>query len=1213
MRFVKRIICLLLILSCVLFTGCNSILYNGNLKVEPYAPPTLPVDISQKVEKKVEEVQQLELDEKYEIEGTNAFYFLPEHENKPEAMIDFKVLDYRPQEGFIYCYKTPYYGSAEEGDLGLTAAETGIAPEERVGTETKDSNFQVTVLMSYRPDTRAYHVFFTHLEEQPESDQVTQNVAGVGELSGSINESQIMAHKLANEDLYFLFIGNKGYLFNPKGEQTWSYDYSTVISQEVEILTKRHQRSGYRAEVTISNVVMDGSRYVYIPVSLQLEKEDGDGLDLDSLDANDQALENTSFHVILSCYNLDIGPGNSENIVFTSENENWEAQREEWLKDDGKTFEDWESLENYLEENSMTRIKMRSPSRGGDRFPVFATVGHSINMELAGIENLLYIDGYSLHVWILNNLPLIREKLGSSLPEGYQWWHVAIWSNLLDAYLNEYYFWNNMSEKEREEWVNLSKALLALKAMESGGAEIPGIGPGIWNGFENAVPLPENGWQLEALFAAKTSVYEDGSAITRYADVQIPGRYKSGKSSDLPLARVETVEYTPELERTFYYEEEETYEDENGDEHTRIVTYSYSQIAPAVPLKYQVVFPEGTTVFWVESQETDAQVSPSGGFGALYLSDLSDADTADEDFISRAVYDDGLTPIPLSDSQVRGKSVDGGIYYYGNAQVAAVITNTGITFYERSGRSFKLPGKYISLDELSRSGGLSIAVTGEETLSGQISAPELEGVGEEQDAIIDEKLESGSQSELFDASDLTMLNEREFLISSMYNGMILYNLRNNISIHLEDGAYFASFPLGEAAGNGRFMVVGYQTTEYSYQPSDIAWAKCYEMDLGGESSRVESEALMDYVDRLADEYLSRIHRVSAEGDSYVPAELSQEELEANAQAERLFFGSQSQAQEELRSLMDQHGFDIDFETFWEHTSQLRDKLQNQKTALSVLYELAGLPGQEIPPSDGQLLEIEGRMIRAAYTSNLENLLVELALTDEAVGRMDGDDHQRYEGYQESQKLLGLSGSQMNVMENLGANNSSKQVTKEDAGKAQQAVEETAYYQAVLKDLEERFQAEGFGQANESWEDYLQRMLSLVSPDYSTNTKEEGIREFCQIAGISQELTDLDELGNQLSQVRQVWELEELIVSMKASSASYQNAGYQEEYETYENTHYASDKERQEAFRKAGFYRIIADLQVQNREYLEEQEITWDELLEDIIKKCGSGIVLNSGT
>ena len=67
LRFVKRIICLLLILSCVLFTGCNSILYNGNLKVEPYAPPTLPVDISQTVEKKGEEVQQLELDEKYEI------------------------------------------------------------------------------------------------------------------------------------------------------------------------------------------------------------------------------------------------------------------------------------------------------------------------------------------------------------------------------------------------------------------------------------------------------------------------------------------------------------------------------------------------------------------------------------------------------------------------------------------------------------------------------------------------------------------------------------------------------------------------------------------------------------------------------------------------------------------------------------------------------------------------------------------------------------------------------------------------------------------------------------------------------------------------------------------------------------------------------------------------------------------------------------------
>ena len=75
MRFVKRILCLFMIVPCILFTGCNSILYNGNLKVEPYEPATLPVDISHKVEQKVEEVQEQDSDEKYAVEGTDAFIF----------------------------------------------------------------------------------------------------------------------------------------------------------------------------------------------------------------------------------------------------------------------------------------------------------------------------------------------------------------------------------------------------------------------------------------------------------------------------------------------------------------------------------------------------------------------------------------------------------------------------------------------------------------------------------------------------------------------------------------------------------------------------------------------------------------------------------------------------------------------------------------------------------------------------------------------------------------------------------------------------------------------------------------------------------------------------------------------------------------------------------------------------------------------------------
>ena len=69
--------------------------------------------------------------------------------------------------------------------------------------------------------------------------------------------------------------------------------------------------------------------------------------------------------------------------------------------------------------------------------------------------------------------------------------------------------------------------------------------------------------------------------------------------------------------------------------------------------------------------------------------------------------------------------MDGGIYYDGDSAVAAVLTSTGMTFYERQGRSFNTADKhYISLSDLSRSRGLAISVSGEEGYTEQQEAPE---------------------------------------------------------------------------------------------------------------------------------------------------------------------------------------------------------------------------------------------------------------------------------------------------------------------------------------------------------------------------------------------------------------------------------------------------------------------------------------------------------
>ena len=160
-----------------------------------YEPSTLPVAISDHVEQKVEEAEETFDYEKYQIEGLNAFYILPSHENKPDEMVDFKVLDYQEDVGFIYAYKTPYYGPNDESE-GLTVSAVGDvgdgeALETRTATETQDTSLLVTVLMSYRPDTGAYHVFFTCLESGIDAEAVEKEVdEELGTISGSVTESR---------------------------------------------------------------------------------------------------------------------------------------------------------------------------------------------------------------------------------------------------------------------------------------------------------------------------------------------------------------------------------------------------------------------------------------------------------------------------------------------------------------------------------------------------------------------------------------------------------------------------------------------------------------------------------------------------------------------------------------------------------------------------------------------------------------------------------------------------------------------------------------------------------------------------------------------------------------------------------------------------------------------------------------------------------------
>ena len=289
--------------------------------------------------------------------------------------------------------------------------------------------------------------------------------------------------------------------------------------------------------------------------------------------------------------------------------------------------------------------------------------------------------------------------------------------------------------------------------------------------FLTLLPYFQDTYALEALFAGKTTVYENGETETRLADIRIPGRLAA---RDAQRPEIQVAEYTEPLTRTFYYEEEVETENEEGETETEIITVEVTETTPSVPLTYELTLADDTMVFWIESEETDAEVIPSGGFGVLYLEDVSEPDTPDEESLSMAVYDDGQAVRPIEDASVRGKITDGGFYYYDDTETAAVITSTGITFYQRSGQERVFNRKaYVSSADLAQPSGMTISVAGGESYLDTVSSEEVADVGEEQDAVIDEKLESGKDTEIYSGTDLAPLNRNEFVISTMYNGILL--------------------------------------------------------------------------------------------------------------------------------------------------------------------------------------------------------------------------------------------------------------------------------------------------------------------------------------------------------------------------------------------------------------------------------------------------------
>lgn len=1236
----------MLIVPCVLLTGCNSIIFSGNLHVETYEPETLASSAKDVVKAAIQETQKAELDEKYRIEGTNAFYILPGHENRPDRITDFKVLDYLEDYGMIYCYRTPYYGSAVNGESGVTSS-AGTAPEEyQALTTTAETPYEVTVLMSYRPDTRSYKVFFSMVRSRL-----------------SVSENGIMAHKMVRGHQYFLYVDHVAYLYDADGTQKWTYDYHAVVNQEIDRIVKKHGADKAQVDETvIADVVMDGYGYVYIPVMLQMKTGESEG-SLEDISEQDANLENSSIRFVIICCNLDIGTdtnnlSSDSTVLFTSTNENWKKQMDLWKEMDGEIIGDKAAYDAYVENCTMDRIK-KGEYKGldgntdvRDSYPIFSMSSYKglpLNMQMTYIPDVLSIDGVDFGSWFSKNIDQLRKWMDEgALPEWLE--GPAVLAALMGTLSQEYY-WNNFSAAEREQWGNLRKALMVLNEGEpllGDAVAYRPLSPGAWNNGTNQSPFSTNSYAVESLATYKTTVENNRDLVSRFTDVRIPGRYVSPDASKPymtviaytdPATKVGSAE-GGKISRTIkYYEISEESDDSEGGEGEGTsgtsseesdsdgetgnkVYYEVVTEVDATPMTYALILPEHTEMYWGEARETEDVPVPSGEFGAIYFRDNESQDNQnqiDEKATCAIHYSDGTADL-ISDGNVPGKAVDAGAYYYGNQEMVVFITSTGVKFYPRTGNQFsETNARYMELDNLTRTTGYSLASLEDIVDTNQIEDDELQEVNQEQEAVIEENLERGKQTEILEASDFAMLNQNEMILSTMYSGLLLCNVQNGLTASLARGSYYASFPeQSNRSGIRKFMVVGYQTDEFSYQAGDIALAKCYEMDLEAESAKLQKESVKEYLDSLVRNYIMITHRVKKTDGVVSKVEPDSAEEEDCVKARRLFLMDDGTAGQELNGLMAKLGFGNPDQELLDYLEKLRKLFQDQRAALMVLYQLSGVGTITELPEDMELLILEGQLVQAGYADNLERTLVELALTDRAIEAMPVERQQEYREYQRQMKAIELSGKNMGVMDQILSNQggTSQSMTGSAAGKAEEAgntIQEASFYQKVLDGLKERFESGSYAsREGQSWDAFIKEKLKQVSPYRSIDPKEQGLELFRRATGMTEELyPDSEGLLYDISSISNIRDLEELIVRYKVERppAAYQSRGYQEEFEAYQKKPFASSKEQRAAFLTSKFYQIIKDLQEEDAGMLEELDMSWEELLDDILKRCGMGVVV----
>lgn len=376
-KFVALVSCLILIFTAL--TGCSSIL-QSNGKISTTAETVKGVNVTPTPYMDAQETEDLSDEDlkKYGIDGTNAFYILPEHKPAPDNIVNFKLLDLIDGTTTIYAYQAYYNGTDEDG---LTSEKTGTAAADYKNyaggsvIDPKTVTKTVTVIMSYNTQTRQYNVFnsvvcayggavvadansnsgdssaaelqnkidnqvekpttieFTTLfnfdnvdytiktpgGSKSSATQSSGTVASTAQTNSGNELDMFYAQKVINGSslTYLLYINGIAYVFDSKGQQIQK---KNIILQ----INKINEKYGTDNTISLSNIVMDKNFYLYL--IFDIEKK---GVVDDSTEESDIDDSNSSVcQIVLKIFMLTVGDDGK--TYFVSNNANYDDQIKDW-------------------------------------------------------------------------------------------------------------------------------------------------------------------------------------------------------------------------------------------------------------------------------------------------------------------------------------------------------------------------------------------------------------------------------------------------------------------------------------------------------------------------------------------------------------------------------------------------------------------------------------------------------------------------------------------------------------------------------------------------------------------------------------------------------------------------------------------------------------------------------------------------------------------